>query len=1018
MKPLKLIMSAFGPYADVEALDFKELGDRSIFLIHGPTGSGKTTILDGICFALYGDSSGAERNGKTMRSHFADVSRATEVIFEFELKGEKYKVSRKPEQDRIKKSGEGKTTQISEATLWKVEDDIEKVIGTGWRGTTEAVEKIIGFRSEQFRQVIMLPQGQFRELLTSGSKERQDILERLFHTEIYRYIEEFLKRQKKELENVIKEKEKEKAWNLDKAGCRNIEELENLINKSKLELSTIEEELKQKSLAVEKTREALTKGMEGNKKLKEKQDALERLQKLKSMSGEFEQKRLNLSRARKAITLVETEKTAQLRSEDKKKCEGDLLNKEKLLQDASKKHDEALGKLSNEDKKDKEREYARKNVIELDGFTDKVRSLDVSRDKVSSQKKIVDGLENNKKELKDKQDTLCKKIVSQEALVSEAKENKDKASAFQFKFDEAESVLKKRTCLDEKLQDMIKVEGQYVQDMMKFNDAEESYMKAKGDYFSLQEAWNKGQAAILAVELKEGTPCPVCGSTGHPSPAHMEEWMPTQMELKSKKDSMEGFEKIKDEENTKLNSINTIKKTLESDIKNIEDELGENKNIDIKALIKIKDEAKTVLDKAILESGKFEEYNKVLQKLKDDEQDIKKKLESLELEIKNQGEEYQKAAGVYKEKEESIPENIRDNAALLKEQINAKGILDKLVKAFDDAKRDFDNTSINLTAAKTARESAANALKEADTKYIEEKEKFKESLKSAGFESYGSYSEAKSNTASIDILEKVIKEFDGNLRSAEDSYALLCKSSEEITISDIDKLNQELKAAEGTRDSALGQLNTLTEKIKASKGLKDDIQKLDDLIGEKQKEYGMVGTLSDVANGLYPNKYGITLERFILGWLLDEITVAATERLKLMSRGRYYLRRTLDRARSNSAGGLELEVFDTYTGFERPVTTLSGGESFLASLSLALGLADVVQSYSGGISLDTIFVDEGFGTLDPESLDFAIKTLIDLQKGGRLVGIISHVPELRERIDARLEVVTTDRGSSASFKIA
>ena len=209
---------------------------------------------------------------------------------------------------------------------------------------------------------------------------------------------------------------------------------------------------------------------------------------------------------------------------------------------------------------------------------------------------------------------------------------------------------------------------------------------------------------------------------------------------------------------------------------------------------------------------------------------------------------------------------------------------------------------------------------------------------------------------------------------------------------------------------------TLQEKIKSYGRYYSDIQKLQVEIKKGEEKYSVLGKLSEVSNG--NNGFGITFQRFVLGVLLDDITTAATERLKLMSRGRYHLRRTLDRSRKNAAGGLDLEVFDTYTGIERSVNTLSGGESFLASLSLALGLADVVQSYSGGISLDTIFVDEGFGTLDPESLDFAMKTLIDLQKGGRLVGIISHVPELRERIDARLEVIPADKGSIARFNIS
>jgi exonuclease SbcC len=213
----------------------------------------------------------------------------------------------------------------------------------------------------------------------------------------------------------------------------------------------------------------------------------------------------------------------------------------------------------------------------------------------------------------------------------------------------------------------------------------------------------------------------------------------------------------------------------------------------------------------------------------------------------------------------------------------------------------------------------------------------------------------------------------------------------------------------------------LAQQVKLSNGLikqeadHKKIQKLGAQLDKLAEVYGIIGRLAETANG--KNEYGLTFQRFVLGSLLEDVADAANMRLKMMSRGRYLLQRTMDRARKNAAGGLELEVLDNYTGIARGVGTLSGGETFLASLSLALGLADVVQGYAGGIHLDTILVDEGFGTLDPEALDMAIKALVDLQKGGRLVGIISHVPELKERIDARLEVSTGKHGSTAQFKV-
>ncbi len=206
-----------------------------------------------------------------------------------------------------------------------------------------------------------------------------------------------------------------------------------------------------------------------------------------------------------------------------------------------------------------------------------------------------------------------------------------------------------------------------------------------------------------------------------------------------------------------------------------------------------------------------------------------------------------------------------------------------------------------------------------------------------------------------------------------------------------------------------------------TEAMKELLAALKDMLREMagwEEQYGVAARIADVASGKKPNKLGMNFETFILASMLDKVAEAATRRLQVMSKGRYSLRRTLDRRTARSAGGLGLEVFDMYTGRERSVTTLSGGEGFMASLSLALGLADVVQSYAGGIHLDTMFIDEGFGALDPESLDLALDTLINLQRdSGRLVGVISHVPELEERIDARLEVEMTETGSTTRFVV-
>lgn len=1016
MRPLKLAISAFGPYAGSETLDFNELKDRSIFLIHGPTGAGKTSILDAICFALYGDSSGAERDGRSMRSHYASLDQLTEVVFDFELKDKKYRIKRVPEQERLKKSGTGTTVQSSEAVMWKLNDDGEELIVSGWSKVTDEVKKIVGFESQQFRQVIMLPQGQFRKLLTADSKERQDILEKIFHTEVYRKIEEILKESAKELKKSIEEKEKKKKWSLDKVECENVEQLEEHIKLSGERLKNISDELKKKDLKVKSSQEALSIAREGNQKLKDLEDRLKDLETLKTRIYEYNGKRVELTKARKAATLEETEKATRLRSADRKRCDEDLSKKVESLNTAVKNHEITGEKLKAEKEKENEREDARKKVIELEGYSEKVGSLDSYRKLVVGLRTEVDKLRAGKQTVQDKLIKVQEGLEAKKQKAKEAEEFSAKAPLYEWEYNKAQTLYQKRSNLynlNKKLEAVMKT---YKSAFDEYEKVSLKYINEKEQYVNLQELWYKGQAAILAKGLEDNMPCPVCGSRNHPNLAVSSEAIPTEGDLKAQRILVDRLEKEKKEKDDMLKKEEIEKSKLEAGIQSIEEEIKGSREEDLSTLKADMENVKKLFEDASSRAKELEGLQKELKASEDIEKETKKKLEEIDANLGSNNEEYQRSFGILKEKEESIPENIRTVETLNRETENAKKVFKALRDAFDRAKKEFEESERLLTQAQTSKANAEKALEEAKAKYNEEKNLFIESLKKAGFEKYGDYESAKMDEAAITALEKDIKDYDGKLKSAEDAYSRAQKSAENVVKMDLAALENELSTAEAERNAAIKEESSLSKRIEDDKKLLGDVLELDKLIKQEEGRYKVVGHLSNISTG--QNGYGITFQRFVLGALLDDITMAATERLKLMSKGRYHLQRTLDRARKNAAGGLELEVFDTYTGVERPVTTLSGGESFLASLSLALGLADVVQSYSGGISLDTIFVDEGFGTLDPESLDFAIKTLVDLQKGGRLVGIISHVPELKERIDARLEVVPTDRGSTAKFKVS
>jgi exonuclease SbcC len=298
---------------------------------------------------------------------------------------------------------------------------------------------------------------------------------------------------------------------------------------------------------------------------------------------------------------------------------------------------------------------------------------------------------------------------------------------------------------------------------------------------------------------------------------------------------------------------------------------------------------------------------------------------------------------------------------------------------------------------------------------LDHQEFFLKTVRAAGFTDVDDFRSAKKGPHEMDSLEQEIQTFHTSLESARDRLARAKEAADGLVPPDLEGIEKTAHEAKSRLQTALQREATLAESLKRVAKLAADYESCSLELAHEETRYAVVGRISEVANG--HNPVGITFQRFVLGALLDRVLVAASERLEIMSNRRYSLQRQSERADRRTSGGLDLEVVDSYTGRERPVSTLSGGESFLASLSLALGLADVVQSYSGGIRLDTIFVDEGFGSLDPEALDLAFRALVDLQSGGRLVGVISHVPDLRDRIDTRLEIVPDKRGSKARFVI-
>lgn len=1018
MKPLKLTMCAFGPYAGEQVLDFTELDNRSFFLIHGPTGSGKTTILDAICFALYGDTSGAERDGRQMRSDHASLSALTEITFDFAIGEETYRVKRNPEQERLRKRGEGTTTMHADATLWKLTGAANSpgegaVLKNGWSKVTETVEKLLGFKSSQFRQVVMLPQGEFRKLLTSDSKERQVILEALFRTELYRRIEEALKEAAKVIKSNYDKTLQQKSFILQEARVESREELTQRHDNHNKQFSEAGNKIESSNKYAKVTQERLNAGKQAKMKLDEKKNAELAVAALESKIGVIEAERIELAAARQASNLADAEKALQDRRLDADNAATSFGIKQKAKNEALAGKEKAGKHLAEEKKREPEREAATREVARLEELSGKVAALDEARKKTLEAQKKLQLAETNHNKAQSVLTSIRASIEEKSKAHFNAANQAAQAAVLEAACKEAEQIhLKGRALAD--------LRGELAGTLKKFDTTEkklllagEKYTAAREELVRLQDNWNKGQAAILAGALEEGTPCPVCGSLKHPTPAASDAVLPSEKDLKEKQQAVTELEAARDKERDILSNVTAGKAAISGKIEELERYLGEKAGVDPAGLQTSAKKAGELWREARHAIKISISLGQELDELKAKEKSAIDQLEVFRKDFQEAKIAFEAAQAVVKERESLIPGDLHDPASLQKARKAAARTREQLIRAFEQAREAAEEANRALVKVETAEKEALEMLQAAGKRARDEEVLFRQRLEAAGFPTLKEYADAKRTPEKANRLEKEIKEFDENLRAARDRLERSVKAAQGLSEPDLEKLTAALTEAENIWRQALTLGAQLKSQIKMEADWLKKLNEIEGSLKELESRYAITGRLSEVANG--KNHYGLTFQRFVLGALLDDVAVAATGRLKLMSRGRYHLQRTLGRARKNAAGGLELEVFDTYTGFARSVSTLSGGETFLASLSLALGLADVVQSYAGGIHLDTIFVDEGFGALDPESLDFAMQALLDLQKGGRLVGIISHIPELKERVDARLEIQATKNGSVACF---
>jgi exonuclease SbcC len=1034
-------MQAFGPYAAKETIDFTSLGNRTMFVISGKTGSGKTTIFDGISFAIYGKASGEDRNGPELRSQFARDDVLTEVTLEFSLKNKTYFIKRSPQQEKKKERGDGFRMIGATAELLLYEEDgKQQLLASNVRDVDEKIKEIMLIDSNQFRQILMIPQGEFRKLLTSDSKDKEVILQRLFHTELYKRIEEKLKDEATSLRKTVEQQLDERNEAIRNIVATHLEELKseleagsvndtvvfpllleemNLMNQS---LDALSQEAKQK----QKERDGLQQNIYEAEHLLKQLATLDQLkgkkEELEAQKEQFAKKEQEIVHAQKAAVLGHQEALCHRLKEDLDNTQENAAQIRAKLEQVESLLKEKEQLLAYEREREDERRNAAEAVSHLQSLQKDIEVFATVQQEVSALKQQLDG---KQAQMVQAEQAAKRAEESLQSLITE----KNQLEKGQLTFFENERKMERLAREHERLL-------KYEQQTSRYRAAKQERQKrkeflehtnarlqdGKDTLQTLEQRWFSGQASLLASQLHDGEACPVCGSANHPKPAHDQSIeLPSEDDLKSAKEHVSQLEAEKGKAESSFYEIQSQVQSLQAIVQEFFQEITESRpnfnedeqgaiqhaiSVELKELERqqsnIKQE-KLRLERIVEEMTSFEEQKK----------SYASQFEVLQKEFNERTISFTEKNTTLTRMVELIPAHLRSLSAFEKHLRDAIQHQELLQKRFEQAQLNYQEAKEHSSTEKARLQTVQQQAQIIDEKLKKERETFLIMMKEQGFDTYGPYKDAKRSEAEMAALEKAIRHYREEFRSVSDRYQDLSEVLKDVKAPDMDKLKQALKELDD--EIAILQenyTNVLMAKRK-NEELKEKIERINQQLKDLENRYQLIGHLYEISKG--QNTYRITFERFVLAAFLDDILREANGRLSKMTSGRYELIRKTDRSKGNVQSGLELLVFDQYTGQERHVKTLSGGESFKAALSLALGLADVVQQYAGGVSLETMFIDEGFGTLDPESLDQAIEALIDIQSSGRLVGIISHVPELKERIDARLEVIATQSGSMTEF---
>lgn len=916
MRPIKLTISAFGPYAGKTTLDMDKLGTSGLYLISGKTGAGKTSIFDAITFALFGEASGDNRESSMLRSNYAESETPTFVELVFEYSGKEYTVRRNPEYERPAKKGGGMTQQKADAEL-KMPDG--RVI-TKMRDVTSEVRDILGVDRNQFSQIAMIAQGDFLKLLLAPTEDRKKIFRQIFKTEAYQVLQDKLKSASGELGRQCQTLGDSIRQYIGGVVCADGDELSSELEQAQIGklptsdvIELIDKLCAQDELEAERLGKAIT-------------TLDEELSGISSLLGRAEE----IEKARAALSVAEVRLRedeprlgtllAVLESEQKRQGERDALGESLAA---------ARNLLPSYDELDVALSELKRKQTQLDADNKSLEKKKAAQ--LKAQQTII--------ELKLELETVKKAGEQKQTLLAQ----KSRAGEQKKTLNSLSSALSEYETLGRKLE---AAQLAYAQSAKDSDDKQAEYSR-------LNSAFLDEQAGILAESLLDGEPCPVCGSNAHPRPAVKTEGATTEVELEDAKKRA-----------AEASSLAMERSTAAGDLRGQES---------AKLL-----RAKEIAAELALDCP-FEELSEAV---KVGLGENKLTIENLELALRAE----EKKALRYAELGRLIPEAEAEQTELSSKLAESE----RLLAALDAEIKEKTRTAATL---RSGLEFESKLEAEAHVRILDEQRK---KLQSALDAAQKAWTDCKGE---VDGLEGQVRSVKAQLEAAPEI--------------DIEAQRAAQNSLTAEKLAASKSLTAVSARLGGNTAAGRNIRSQSGKLLETEQKWGWVKSLSNTANGNISGKEKIMLETYIQMTYFDRIISRANTRLMMMSGGQYELKRRIEAENNRSQSGLELDVIDHYIGKERSVKTLSGGESFMASLSLALGMSDEIQSTAGGVRIDTMFVDEGFGSLDEQTLQQSVKALAGLADGNRLVGVISHVAELKERIDRQIVVTKSPSGGSS-----